>query len=360
MTYEGIRLTVFAIGAVQGIFLVFALLLKETANRTATRTLVALVGVFTAILLGALARALLPPPESAWIGFVNINTELAIGPLLLLFVRSIFHPRRPWKLKDSLHFLPLSLGLSAWAAAYLSLRARGLDPTLGLYPTEVRVYVLFKATFFFAYLVYTLRTLHDETVGTRRLVAGRREVELGWLRSWLIVFGGVAGVLYGLATFHALGPTVPVDDVASFVLASMIYGVSLMVLLRPRLLSARPRRPRSDGHSEDIGRLEAWLGERRAYLDPELTLRDLAEALGLAENRLSAVINEGLGTTFYDLLNRYRLEHFERLARDESRRGLTILDLAFESGFNSKASFYRAFRQAHDTTPTVFRRNLLA
>ena len=71
------------------------------------------------------------------------------------------------------------------------------------------------------------------------------------------------------------------------------------------------------------------------------------------------MINEGLGTTFYDLVSRYRLAHFERLAGDEALRDRTVLDLAFESGFNSKASFYRVFRRVHDTTPSAYRKGLL-
>ena len=83
---------------------------------------------------------------------------------------------------------------------------------------------------------------------------------------------------------------------------------------------------------------------------------DLAGTLGWSENRLSAVIGEGLGTTFYALLNRYRLGEFERLARDPELRHRSVLELAYEAGFNSKASFYRVFRESHGTTPTAFRK----
>ena len=98
--------------------------------------------------------------------------------------------------------------------------------------------------------------------------------------------------------------------------------------------------------------------ETAAKLESELGLADLAAALGSTENRLSSVINEGLDTSFYGLLNHYRLAEFERLARDPASRDRSVLDLAFDAGFNSKASFYRAFREAHSTTPSAYRNDL--
>jgi AraC-like DNA-binding protein len=71
--------------------------------------------------------------------------------------------------------------------------------------------------------------------------------------------------------------------------------------------------------------------------------------------RPRAVLNEGLSTTFYALLSRHRLAEFERLARDPALRKRTVLELALQAGFNSKASFYRVFRQAHGTTPSAYR-----
>ena len=59
-------------------------------------------------------------------------------------------------------------------------------------------------------------------------------------------------------------------------------------------------------------------------------------------------------TSFYDLVARYRLNEFERLARDAGNRGRSVLELAYDAGFNSKASFYRLFRRVHGTTPTAF------
>ena len=73
--------TVFAIGIVQGVFLFVALLLRRSTNRTAARTLALIVGVFTLMILGGVLTQALEPRLAQLVAYLNINTELAIGPL---------------------------------------------------------------------------------------------------------------------------------------------------------------------------------------------------------------------------------------------------------------------------------------
>lgn len=360
--YEAFRLAAFVVGVVQGAFLSVALLVKTTANRQATRTLAALVAVFTVLILGELVEVTGPWTGDPWITFVNINTELVIGPLLLLFVRYVFDPERPFRRGDALQFLPFLAGVAGWVGFYAYLGATSPRPSLDPYRGFVVVYVVVKAAFFYTYVILMFRTLRRELARARRFFAGRQAVEVGWLYHWLIGFTAIATLLYAHFFVNTAADVVPIDsdDFGSFVLAVMIYLVSLMVLLRPWVLSVRPRQGVGEArHAEDAARLEEHLERERPYLDPDLTLRELADALGLAENRLSAVINEGLGTSFYDLVNRSRLECFERLASDATLAERTVLELAYEAGFNSKASFYRVFRRVHDTTPSAFRKKKL-
>ena len=164
--------------------------------------------------------------------FVNINVELAIGPLLLLFVRYIFDPERAWKRSDSLQFLPFTVGVSAWLVLYAVLRSRSPPPDLGRFETFIPVYVALKAGFFYTYWTCTVLTLRREIARTH-LSAGRQGVEMGWLLRWLLGFGGLAALLYSLVFIDAYVVPVASDDYASFILAVMIYLVSLMVLVRP-------------------------------------------------------------------------------------------------------------------------------
>lgn len=353
-------LIAFIVGVVQGVLLTAALLTMRTGNRRATTTLAALVAVFTVMILGEVIHRFVPVEIGLWLTGININTELAIGPLFLLFVRSLFDPDRSGRTQrigDSRHFLPMLAGLVVWLIIVGAMNFGAVDLTEQEFHNVIAPYVVLKAIFLFTYLSLAYRELNASLADSRRLMAGRRPVELHWLRRWLLGLGFVASLIYLTFFLGYFGAPVPdSDNVGSLILALMIYLMSMLVLSRPWVLSLRPRQADLERFAGDIERIEDLLENERRFLDPELTLGDLSGALGLSENRLSSVINDGMNTSFYELMAHYRLREFERLARDPQHRHRPVLELAYASGFNSKASFYRVFRQSHGTTPTAFRK----
>ena len=87
------------------------------------------------------------------------------------------------------------------------------------------------------------------------------------------------------------------------------------------------------------------------YLNPELSLRILADELDLHPNKLSWLINEHIGKNFNEYVNTYRLEAFKQKALDPANSHLTLLGLAYESGFNSKSVFNAFFKKIEGVTP---------
>jgi len=102
--------------------------------------------------------------------------------------------------------------------------------------------------------------------------------------------------------------------------------------------------------------LLAFMESEKPYLEPELTLADLARRLHTNPVVLSQVINVGLGRNFNDFVNEYRVEAFKQLVRDPANRHLSYLGLALECGFNSKATFNRAFKKRTGLAPNEFAR----
>ena len=101
-------------------------------------------------------------------------------------------------------------------------------------------------------------------------------------------------------------------------------------------------------------RLETQMIENQVFLDPSLSIRSLAEMLDLQPNYLSQLLNEGFDQNFAEYVNTYRLEAFKSKVADKSQQHLTILALAFESGFNSKTVFNTFFKKAMGMTPKVY------
>ncbi|MCP4976207.1 MAG: AraC family transcriptional regulator [Maribacter sp.] len=95
----------------------------------------------------------------------------------------------------------------------------------------------------------------------------------------------------------------------------------------------------------------------KPYLEKELTLYNLARMLGVQPNHLSQVINSMEGQNFFDYINMHRVEAAKDKILSLEFQNLTLLGIAFECGFNSKASFNRAFKKFTGQTPTEFKKN---
>jgi AraC-like DNA-binding protein len=105
-----------------------------------------------------------------------------------------------------------------------------------------------------------------------------------------------------------------------------------------------------------LARLDQHMSTKKPYLQMALTLRELAEQLDISVHHLSQVINQNRGENFFDYVNRLRINEAQRHLADPTEKDKTVLDIAFEIGFSSKASFNAAFRKYARTTPTRYRK----
>ncbi len=97
----------------------------------------------------------------------------------------------------------------------------------------------------------------------------------------------------------------------------------------------------------------------KIFLNPNLNSEQLARAIGIPSYQLSQVINIGLNTTFFDLLSKHRIEEVKRRLAHPQFAEQTIINIAYECGFNSKSSFNTAFKKYTDMTPSQFRSQMM-
>jgi AraC-like DNA-binding protein len=105
-----------------------------------------------------------------------------------------------------------------------------------------------------------------------------------------------------------------------------------------------------------LARLSNLLDIEHVYRRPNLTLRDLADLVGLPEYRLRKLVNEHLGyRNFNAFLHDYRIREACRQMRDPEMRRIPILTIALSTGYQSINTFNRAFREVMDMTPSAYR-----
>jgi AraC-like DNA-binding protein len=95
----------------------------------------------------------------------------------------------------------------------------------------------------------------------------------------------------------------------------------------------------------------------KVYRQNDLSLQSLAEKLSVTPHQLSWIVNDVLGVSFSDLVNGYRIEEVKGRLSDPDFNRSSILQVAFEAGFNSKAAFNRAFKKQTGMTPSQFKRS---
>ncbi|MEL7162381.1 MAG: helix-turn-helix transcriptional regulator, partial [Bacteroidota bacterium] len=111
------------------------------------------------------------------------------------------------------------------------------------------------------------------------------------------------------------------------------------------------------GNGQRTARLREHMETERPYLEPTLTVKDLADQLAWPERELSVLINQELGRHFFDFVNDYRIEHAKTLLRDPANARMTVLEILYAVGFNSKSSFNVAFKNRTGKTPTQYRKS---
>lgn len=117
-----------------------------------------------------------------------------------------------------------------------------------------------------------------------------------------------------------------------------------------------------NANSHDIEALKSRLlntmENEKAYLNEGLTLGDLSGLVNLSDKKLSELLNRHFQTTFYDFVNSYRLEAVKSKMADRNFEHLTLLGIAFDSGFQSKTSFNRIFKQKMGMSPSAYKKKL--
>lgn len=162
-------------------------------------------------------------------------------------------------------------------------------------------------------------------------------------------------------------------------IAMMIVGLTFHALRQPLLLygvaeHSRPEEAKSDPKltpqpdpekkyqksslsasraNHYLEKLQQQMVEQKLFLDSDLTLTQLAKQLNLSRHHLSQIINDNLGSTFYDYINQLRVEQASVMLLNEP---LSVTEICYGSGFANKATFNNAFKKFTGKTPSQFRK----
>ncbi|MBD2766610.1 AraC family transcriptional regulator [Hymenobacter sp. BT664] len=219
-----------------------------------------------------------------------------------------------------------------------------------------------------AYLLLCFYRVERHNRVIRELMSSVEQATLAWLRSLLLALFALfaAWVLVGVSGI----PNTLLGVVAVLVSYWLSWQALTQKAIYPvpqpaqvfEMAEAEPtvRYSNSPLAIADIQplmhRVEACMQESKPYLVNGLTLTQLAERLNLTPHQLSQVLNEGFRENFYKFVNRYRVAESQRLLLDPALKHYNILGIAFESGFNSKSTFNKIFKEVTGLSPSEFQK----
>ncbi|QLC65363.1 helix-turn-helix transcriptional regulator [Flavobacterium sp. LPB0248] len=115
------------------------------------------------------------------------------------------------------------------------------------------------------------------------------------------------------------------------------------------------RNEQNDFINTQISTLKQYMLEKEPFLDPSLTIQELANQINMPVRDLSILINHHMDQHFFDFVNEYRIQKAMDILKDPSKNQFTVLEILYEVGFNSKSSFNTSFKKYTNLTPTAYR-----
>ncbi len=144
--------------------------------------------------------------------------------------------------------------------------------------------------------------------------------------------------------------------------AAVLVSLLMLVLLKGGLAKpaapVRPLRVRTISDESEMVRIREIMARLQLHRDPQLSLKALARWVGLSTREVSRLINDVEGMHFFDFVNHYRTQSAADLLIDPAWADRSVLEIAYEAGFNSKSSFNTAFRKHQGVTPSSIRRTV--
>lgn len=349
--------------ALQGLLLA-GLLLSAHRNTAANRCLALLIVAVAALMTPYIIGYAGFYDKWPWLSFAPLSYTLAFGPLLYLYTATLIglQPARVWP-----HFVPVSVQFVAYAAVFplplpiknwwnTIVHAPIIDPAFDI--AALSSIAVYSAAAYHRYRAYRAWLEENRTDGV--------DFEPSWIRNFIVALAVIGLVWSGFMIAKWANPARDYFDqfplYVGFSVLVLYLGIGGWRHSETQFPAADAPAPVDLVESAVPGR--DWAAQGRIWLvridaeqlwrDPALTLAGLARILGTNTTYLSRGLGAAAGENFNSIINRRRVAEMQRLLTMPAEKR-DLLTLAFDVGFNSKASFNRAFLDLAGMSPSQWR-----
>lgn len=365
---------IIAVGVIQGVVLSIALFRNRFKVPYSNRLLAVFCLLFALVTFEDFlfrTRLILDVPHLFLVFYPFI---FALGPLFFLYVKSLTTSNFRFRQHYWLHFIPYLLILALLASTvYFNKPAIKRTWILeSLKDAEANLFNYLGIIQILTYIIWSLYLLLVHKQNIRKIFSYNDQINLNWLKR-LIFSVMLLWAIWSLSNLsnHPYFKHLDAIGFPVFVYILGYWGTSQKLIYSSNLAkdesiselqdSAEKAKysntSLSDTESElKLQAIQAYMLHQKPYLNGELTIQELSGKVNIPVNSISQIINSKLNQNFFEFVNHYRVEEFKREVLNPKNQHLSLLGIALDCGFNSKASFNAVFKKFTGLTPSEFRK----
>lgn len=306
--------------------------------------------------------------RNQWLTYFPFSIAYSYGVCVWFYTLNLTDSKREFRAKDLFLFLP--------TAIYLAYRFFLFAHSLEWKAWFGENYGNFFGTLIFitetiwniVFLYFAVKHYRKYRAWLDENFSDTEKIKFDWLRNFLYIFTAVLifGALFDFTNSFLFKLSYIQYFYFELVLALITYYLAVAGYLRSKTIElqftekqAEENERKTPVHEKELetlkNKLRNLMQNEKLYLEPSLTLTDLSKSLGVNSSILSYVINNGFGKNFNDFINEFRIAEVKEKLK--TANDSTLLGIAFDCGFNSKATFNRAFKKFTGFSPKEFQEN---
>ena len=337
--------------------------------------------IFFGIIILVLLESYAYIHEIVWLKYPSFalvyGSKLLIGPLLIIYIQSLFLEDNNVIKKTRLllapyflftFFISVPYAISRLFKGYFSSYIYIIDNYSQYLRISLDILLLI-------YLYQGFRNFKKYRKILKCNYSNVEEKNFIWVRYLLVSVSIVISIDLLIVISQLLFNAFPIRSqniimslVTLCIIIGAYYGVNQSKVLVPYFLLEKDTikesisKVISDEEKDAFKNLESSLHiimqEQKPYLDEELTLSKLAFLLETTDKKLSKLLNQHIDSSFYNYINNFRLAEFQKRLQSDSFNNITIEGITYDCGFKSKASFYRLFKKSTGLSPLDYRKSI--
>ncbi|WP_448248402.1 helix-turn-helix domain-containing protein [Thalassotalea agariperforans] len=332
---------------------------------------------------------------------INLPFDACVGIALYWYVRQATHPEmnncNHVILKHySIFFLCILLSIPYWLMDFdtkLTLMKNGVIstewPSIAFYSVSCQTVI--KISSFCVYIFLSIKMLLEHKSQLKNIFSYRERITLLWLTNllWLFLFGLIQGISI-LIFFQESEEVTSMMGFMELFSVAVIFYIGVMGLMQPRIYrrtersyinelktasknnnneekveatsyntSTKAKYLKSALSNDDMQRIATKLDDlmkaTQMYLEPNLSMPQLADKLTVSPNYLSQTLNSIYKMSFFDYINKQRIDYAKQQLHEPKLKNKSVIDIAIDAGFNSRSAFYSAFKKYVGVTPIQYK-----